>query len=244
MLHFFGHVVFGHFLGHHLAIRPSGRIGGGLNAIGDEGALVDGGEEPIAPQRRSDGGGDIGTEYDIAGQVLVFGAQPVSQPGTHGRAAGLVGAGVHHQAGRLVIGDIGVDRADPADVVGDFAEVRPELADVHAALPVLLEFERRLHQLAGAALGLDGAAGKRLAVVLLERGLGIEAIDGGAAAVHEEEDDALDPLRVFELRHSNVAVGIEHGARLGQRVTQHAGKGHHAEAVADLAERFPAGQGV
>ena len=223
---------------------PSGRIGGGLHAIGDEGALVDGRQEAIAPQRRSDGGRHVGTEHDVAGQVLVLGAQPVSQPGTHGRAARLIGAGVHHQAGRLVIRDIGVDRADPADVVGDFAEVRPEFADVHAALPVLLELERRLHQFAGAAFGLDGAAGQRLAVVLLEHRLGIEAIDGGAAAVHEQEDDALDALRVIELGDADVAVGIEHCAGPGQRVTQHAGKRHHAEAVADPAQRFPARQRI
>ena len=71
------------------------------------------------------------------------------------------------------------------------ADVREQLADLHAALAVLLERERRSHQRAGLALGGDRAAGQRLAVVLVEHRLGIEAVDLRQAAVHEQEDDAL-----------------------------------------------------
>ena len=132
-----------------------------------------------------DGSGNVGAKNDESGKILVFGAQPVSEPRAHRRTAGLVRARVHHQTRRLMIRNFGVDRADPAHIVGDLAKVRPQLADIHSALAVLLELERRLHQLAGPALGLDPAAGNRLPIVLLKRGFGIERIDGGAASVHE-----------------------------------------------------------
>ena len=86
-------------------------------------ALVDAGQEAVAPQLRAD---DrlAGTEDDEAGQVLVLGAQAVGQPGTHARPNRLHVAGVHHQQARLVIGIVGVHRADDADVVDAACRVR------------------------------------------------------------------------------------------------------------------------
>ncbi len=52
-----------------------------------------------------------------------------------------------------MVRNLRVHGTNPADVVRHFAEMRPELADIHAAVPVFLERERRLHQLAGSALG-------------------------------------------------------------------------------------------
>jgi hypothetical protein len=57
------------------------------------------------------------------------------------------------------------------------AHVRPQLAELQAGLAVLLELERRLHQVAGLALRLHRAAGQRLTVVLVEHRLGVEAVD-------------------------------------------------------------------
>ena len=107
-------------------------------------------------------------------------------------------------------------------------------------MAVLLELEGRLHQFAGAAFGLDVTAGHRLAVVLLERRLRIEGVDGGQSAVHEEEDDALDSLRMIELGDAQAAIGERDRSRAGQRLAEHAGESHHAEAVANFAERFAA----
>ena len=56
---------------------------------------------------------------------------------------------------------------------------------------MLRELERRGEGRAGPALGAEVAGGQRLARVLGERGLGVEGIDVGRAAVHEEVDDAL-----------------------------------------------------
>ena len=63
-----------------------------------------------------------------------------------------------------MIRNVGVHRADEADVIRAFTHVREQLADIHAALAVFLELERRLHQLAGAPLRFDGSAGQGLAI--------------------------------------------------------------------------------
>jgi len=42
-----------------------------------------------------------------------------------------------------MIGNFGIDGTDPADVVRHFAEVGPEFAEVHSAVPVLPEGIRR-----------------------------------------------------------------------------------------------------
>ena len=66
-------------------------------------------------------------------------------------------------------------------------------------LPYFLNVNGDLHQRAGLALGRDRAAGQRLAVVLVEHRLRIEAVDLRQAAVHEQEDDALRARRMIEL---------------------------------------------
>src|SRR5262249_41937230 len=145
---------------------------------------------------------------------------------------GLVRAGVHHETGRLVIRNLRVNGADPADIVGDLAQVWPQLADVHPALSILLELERGLHEFAGTALGLDRAARKRLSVVPFQGMLGVEAVDSGAAPVHEKENDPLDALGIVKLGDPDVSVRIEYRAGAGKGVAEHSGKCHHAEAVA------------
>ena len=54
-------------------------------------------------------------------------------------------------------------------------------------------------------------------MILFERGLGIEAVDGREPAVHEEKDDALDFLRVVEVGDADVTTGIEDSTRTGER---------------------------
>ena len=50
------------------------------------------------------------------------------------------------------------------------------------------------------------AAGQRLAVILVEHRLRIEAVDLRQAAVHEQEDDALGARRMIELARIDGAV--------------------------------------
>jgi hypothetical protein len=151
---------------------------------------------------------------------------------------------VHHEHRGLVIRDVGVHRADDADVVGAGAHVREELAHFEATLAVAREAERRLHQRAGLAFGGHGAARERLAVILRQHRLRIEAVHLRQPAVHEEEDDVfrargmVQALR--ELRRRGLAGGEAGGL---ERVADQAGERHHAEAAADATERVAARDG-
>ena len=127
-------------------------------------------------------------------------------------------------------------RPNQTDVVDAFADVREQLADFEAALAVVLELERRSHQVAGLALGFRIAARERHAVIIFERRLAVERIDVREAAIERVE------IRFF-------ARGAKCGARtacvlpasaraIGQGLTDRACQTDHAEAAADAAQSF------
>ena len=143
-------------------------------------ALVDAGQKAVAPQLRAD---DrlTGTEDDVTGQVLVLGAEAVGQPRAEARPRRLRLAGVHHQERRLVVGRVGVHRADDANVVDDLADVREQLADLDAAVALFAEGERRRQQAAAlGAVGRQGGAFGRWPLYLSRAGLGskVSTCDG------------------------------------------------------------------
>ena len=112
-------------------------------------------------------------------------------------------AGVHEDLRRRVVELVGLHRADDRDVVGDRREVRQQLGDLGARLPVPLELERRAEQLRRALderepLALDQLLGDVLAVVLRQLRLGIEQIELRRRAGHEQVDDALRLRREVE----------------------------------------------
>ena len=63
-------------------------------------------------------------------------------------------AAVHQHQRRLVVGHVGVHRADDAMSSMLSADVGEQLADLDAALAVLLELERRAEGRAGLAFGV------------------------------------------------------------------------------------------
>ena len=73
------------------------------------------GRKPVASSRLRDR--PPGHSDDEAGQVLVLGAQAVGDPRAHARPRQRALAAVHQQQRRLVVRDVGVHRADDADVV-------------------------------------------------------------------------------------------------------------------------------
>ncbi len=83
-------------------------------------ALEDAGQEAVAPELRADDR-EAGAHRHEAGQVLVLGAQAVEQPRSHARPNRLHVAAGHHQQRRLMVGHVGVHRADDAQVVGMLA---------------------------------------------------------------------------------------------------------------------------
>ncbi len=118
--------------------------------------------------------------------------EPVGDPRPHAGALQAAVAAVHQHERRLMVGHVGVHRADDAHVVDvPLGRAGEELADLDAALAVLLERERRAQGRAGLALGAEGRPGKRLAVVLRQQRLGIKGVDLRRSTVHEQVDDLL-----------------------------------------------------
>ena len=101
-------------------------------------------------------------------------------------------------------------------------DVRKELADLDAALAVLLELERRREGRAGLALGAAGCrVGSALPAYFCQRRLGIERIDVRRAAVHEQVDDALGlGGKLRRLGQERVAARHGRGLREGRQVAQ------------------------
>ena len=98
-----------------------------------------------------------------------------------------------------MIGDVGVHRADDAEVIGPVTDLGEDLAHFQAALPATAKFERRAHQAARLALGLRRTARHRLPVIARQHRFGIERIHLRHAAIHEEKNDALDLGREVRL---------------------------------------------
>ena len=103
----------------------------------EEGALVDRGEEPGAPEGGAAGRAAAGGEDDVSGEVLVFGAEAVGEPGAGGGEAELGLAALHEELAGVVVELVGVERLDFADVVGAGGDVGEEVGEPHAGLAVL-----------------------------------------------------------------------------------------------------------
>ena len=99
--------------------------------------LVFRGEEAVAPQRGADDDLVARAQHDVAGEILVFGAEAVEQPRAERRPDGLEISRVHREQRRLVVRHIGVHRADDAAVINHAREIRQRLAHLDAALSVL-----------------------------------------------------------------------------------------------------------
>ena len=103
-------------------------------------ALEPAGQEAAVPLPRRDRlrrtRAGAARQHDEAGQVVALGAQAVDDPRAHAGPAGDRRARVHERVGRVVVDLLGLHRADDADVVGDAADVREEVAD---RLPRLAE---------------------------------------------------------------------------------------------------------
>ena len=113
-----------------------------------------------------------------------------------------------HLQGRLVVvGMIGLQRADNAQIIDAFRDVREQARDLDAASAVRLEGPVRLLEEARVVAGppLPFVDGDGLAVVAEQGRLGVEGVDVRNAARHEEEDDVLGARReVRRLRRQQI----------------------------------------
>ena len=208
---------------------------GGLAGAAEGGALVAGGEEGGAVVAGA-AVGEAGGDGDEAGEVFVFGAEAVVDPGTHGGADEVGGAGVEEEGGGAVGDAFGVHAFDEAEVVGHAGHVGEEVGGPEAGLAALFEFPEGFHDAHGGAFaGFGDGAGvvevEGDAVVLEELGFVVEGVDVGDATGHEEEDDAFGASRMVTDRCGRSSEGVE-----GERAE--AAGGGLEEMAAGLHRRF------
>ncbi len=218
------------------------QVGDGFFEVGDEGALITGGEECGAPEG-SALGRLAGAEDDEAGEVAAFAAEAVGEPGAETRAREGLFARVHLETCAVVIDIVGDHGADDAEVVGVAGEVGKQIADFEAGLAVAGEFEWRGEEVAGAgALELGHGEWEGLAGVRFEGGLGVEEVDVGGAAGHEEEDEILGARGEHGGARGEWVVG---GGLIGGAgfVVEKIGEADETEAVGEVAECVAAGEG-
>src|SRR5262249_35107119 len=109
----------------------------------DHGALVERWQPPTRPVVDAQNGQPtrIG-ENAIRRQVLALGAERIGDPGAQYRPACCRPPGIERVDRLTVVVDSGLHRTDQRDVVGDRAQGREELAELHAALASLVELPR------------------------------------------------------------------------------------------------------
>jgi len=160
-------------------------------------ALIHGGQEAAAPETFSAAGIAAAAEQDHeAGQIFVFGAETVGDPGTHRRTPETGRAGIEEQLGGRVVELIGVHRLDDGDVVGDVLEVRQEFAHPRSRFAALLEFVRRAQHFGmpfdeGEATPFQKGIGAGLHVAFDQLGFKVEQFLLRRGAGHVQKDDAF-----------------------------------------------------
>ena len=188
-------------------------------------ALVNAGEKTGLPVLRFLNRVTAGTHDDETRQILVLAAEPVRDPRAHAWSDEPRLATVHQHERRLVVGHVGVHRADHRDVVHALGRVRENLADLRAALSVPLEFVRARIRRSGFALRPQVVHRKQLTGVFLQRRLWVERIHMRRPAVEENVNHPLGLGREMrplgqERRRRCRAGGV--GQHRAKRQTAHA----------------------
>ena len=100
---------------------------------------------------------------------------------------------VHHEHGRPVQRRLGVHRVHEGNVIDAGGEVREQITDPFAALPVLMKLPARTDDapLVAPPAATEGSHRHGAALKPVELPFVVEGFDMARPAVHEEEDDAL-----------------------------------------------------
>ena len=144
----------------------------------EERPLVGGRHEPGAPVVGSaERAAAVVVHHDVGGQARRLRAEAVGDPRPDAREAHADLATLH-LVGRLdMVVRAAVERPDERHLVDLAGEVREDLRDLDAALPVPLELERARHERTGVSLANHHRVGHRLAGVLLQGRLRVEGVD-------------------------------------------------------------------
>jgi hypothetical protein len=208
-------------------------------------------------------------EGDVLRQVVVQRAEPIVDPRAEIRKVAVVLVPARMELRLSAVVAVGrpqrADDRQPIDLPG---EPREPIAHFDAALPMLLEADlERVERVAlvavavghdqpldGEPLGIlhvgEGRLGDRLAGVLGQHWLGIEALHVAHAAIHEEPDHALrlgsemgPPVGRRPASFPRHSVAIEHraesqGAESGEERSPRAGEGvEHGQALVSEGKR-------
>ena len=147
-----------------------------LRAGNDPDALMDRRQETAVPDLRSRVGQML-AEHHVRGQVRVEGSQAVAQPCAQAGKGQGGRAGMHGQNGLEMLDDVGVQRPDHAELVGDLAQAGKEVADQKPRLPVALEAEGRSQERPASGLvGPQPERGDGLAMLAIEPRLAVERV--------------------------------------------------------------------
>jgi hypothetical protein len=137
--------------------------------------------------------------------------------------------------GLAVIIHAGVHGAYECDLIHDAGEVRQQLAHIHAALAVFLEFPLRPHDLAAGSGGIVvfDLTGEFLAIELHQLGFRIKQIHMARAALHKHRNHRLRLAKA--VRHLRLEVEMlgRSAFRSGQKplFLQQRGQGNAADTV-------------
>jgi hypothetical protein len=144
-----------------------------------------------------------GDHHDECRQVVVFRAQAVTKPRPETGTPRLLAAGLQQRESRVVVDGFSIERTDQAQLVSQLGCVRQELAELHAALAIAGELERRvLHRVRRLLrrhrrepLPHPHRGRQFIAVLPGQFGLGIEQIDLRRSARLAQKDHPLRPRR-------------------------------------------------
>ncbi len=121
-----------------------------------------------------------------------------------------------------MVGDIGVHGTDDAKVIGAFAHFLEDVRNLQPALAVFFETKGGLHGHAGGAFGFQFER-NFFTVVFGELWFGVEGVDLGRSAVHEEMNDGFGLASVLRFLGRKGADGSGgHGGK-GKARHPHAG---------------------
>ena len=188
-----------------------------------------------------------GAHGDETGQILIFAAQAVSDPRaeTGPNLPGL--AAVHKHERGLVVGHVGMHRANDGNVVDVPGNVGEYLADFDAALAMFLEAKRRRKRRPGAPLGAQIRHRQLPAGVAQQGRLRIEGVDVGRSAIHEEMNDALGLAGIMRRARGQRRGADGTGGPVGPEQTfggQQAGEAERAESHAAAAQEITTGERI
>lgn len=214
-----------------------------LRVLGvDVSALVGTGKKGGSPVLGFDDGNPSRAQGDEAGEVFVFRTETVVDPASHTRANEVdpLGPGIHEHERRLVIGDVGIHRVDDAEIIDLLGDLGEEIAGPDAALSMLGELERGLHQRPRLPLRPEVFARNFFSVIFFQFRFVVERIDLRWTAVGENVNDPLRPsweVGLSRCQRIQVAVaGLQRGEKRAEteRTHPHPGTG---EEVTSRGER-------